>query len=165
MRNNRAISKKANSAGVAFENVIQIAIDNYKKRGIANIRKANVPVKMVRDKTGAVVPVRVNNAEPDYYGSIGGKFLCFEAKSVARDYIEIGNRGIKEHQKTALIDSYYSGEISFLLIEFREGGAIYRVNSGILIDAMRERIHICEMFPWHFQVGNSHPLDFLAGLY
>lgn len=165
MRNNKTIGKKSNNAGIAFENVIQIAIDNYKKKGIANIRKANVPVKMVRDKSGAVIPVRVNNAEPDYYGSIGGKFLCFEAKSIAGDYITIGNRGLKEHQKAALIDSYRSGEISFLLIEFREHKEIYRISSGILLDAMRERIHIHDMIRCDKKIINTHPLDFLAGLY
>lgn len=112
--------------GRAFEDRIDAAMAEYKRRGIALIDKTPEPMRIIqRLDGGKFVGVFAKKAQPDYKGvKKGGKTMIFEAKYTSGDRL----------QKSAVTDSQYEymirasnlGAECFILAGFKTGNA-YRI--------------------------------------
>lgn len=104
--------------GVLLEDLIELANQQYRKKGIAVIHK--VPSKWIpiRNGKGKIVSAKIDEkAAVDFIGRYGGTPIAFDAKSVAKDdkwYF----RFMPDHQFEFLKDWHKDGAKSFLLIGF-----------------------------------------------
>lgn len=111
------VSSYANR-GVAFEELIELANNQYRNKGIAVIHK--VPSKWIpiRNNKGKVVTAKIDEkASVDFIGKYGDIPIAFDAKSISKDnrwYFRL----MPEHQVEFLRDWNTEGSLSFVLLGF-----------------------------------------------
>lgn len=109
--------------GMGFEAALNYTNELYDARGIAVINKRPTPIKVTSVKNGKVIGYFESPSTVDYDGTIRGRSIVFEAKSVAGDRFPFKN--LHNHQAEYLFKQARHGAISFLLVEFRKSDEIY----------------------------------------
>ena len=88
------------NTGSDFQKMLEAVFEGYEKRGIAKLRKVEMPVKVFGPPQKRKV-VFLENPWLDYAGTwteIGGRMLIIEAKSTESKRLEIGEGGITANQ-------------------------------------------------------------------
>ena len=88
------------STGSEFQKLLEAVFEGYEKRGMARLRKVEMPVKVFGPPQKRKV-VFLENPWLDYAGTwteLGGRMLIIEAKSTEGQRLEIGEGGITSKQ-------------------------------------------------------------------
>lgn len=110
--------------GMAFEELLNIANQQYKQRGIALINKRPTPVKVLKSKgTQVLKGFYETKSTVDYDGIYNGQAIAFEAKSVQGKRFDLKN--IHPHQLNYLENASKHGATTFFLIEFRDTHQVF----------------------------------------
>lgn len=123
-----SIQGKQNRAqGLAFENIVSSACEQYRQEGLAHIEKTPEPMKVigvVNRNMGHFKAVFEKPAQPDFKGTMaGGRAVCFDAKSTEADRIQ--QKVVTQEQWDALDLHERMGAWCFILVCL--GDVYYRV--------------------------------------
>jgi recombination protein U len=119
--------------GMAFENLINLANEFYKRNNIAIIDKIATPMKVIRRSKGnyrseIVSAFFEKKSTVDYGGMIlGGRSLAFEAKSTQNKTLFRIDM-LEQHQKEFLLRQSEMGGIAFVLVDFALLNEVYRIS-------------------------------------
>lgn len=112
--------------GSAFEDVINMTNEQYRKEGLALIQKIPTPIKPIEiDSEKHVIKLAYfdQKSTVDYIGVMGGIPICFDAKECGKKSLPFSN--IHPHQVAFMDDFSKQGGISFLLVHFTDYGETY----------------------------------------
>lgn len=128
----RRIKISQGNRGMAFENMLERANDQYDKADIAVINKLPTPVKVIRLRMGRIIDgVYDKKSTVDYKGTYKGRSIYFEAKStIETTRFDLNN--IHLHQVEYLEKVQRHGAICFFLIEFSKKGEVYFVTLPVI---------------------------------
>jgi recombination protein U len=119
-------SMSQGNRGMAFEMMLNLINQMYRKQKIALVNKRPTPVKVLKSKGTKVLSGYYEAPSTvDYDGIYRGRPIVFEAKSVGVDRFDLKN--LHQHQFDYLqwVDNH--GGISFVLIEFRTTKQVFFV--------------------------------------
>lgn len=104
--------------GQAFEQLVNIANEQYRRAGVALIHKRPTPVRVLKSKgTQVLLGFYEAKSTVDYDGVYRGRAIYFEAKST-RERNRFRLDLIREHQLKHMEEAERCGAICFFLIEF-----------------------------------------------
>lgn len=112
--------------GSAFEEVLNITNEKYRKDGLALIQKIPTPIKPIEiDQERRTISLAYfeQKSTVDYIGVMGGIPICFDAKECGKKSLPFSN--IHPHQVSFMSDFDQQGGIAFLLVHFTEYGETY----------------------------------------
>ena len=112
--------------GSAFEEVLNITNEKYRKDGLALIQKIPTPIKPIEiDQERRTISLAYfeQKSTVDYIGVMGGIPICFDAKECGKKSLPFSN--IHPHQVSFMSDFDQQGAIAFLLVHFTEYGETY----------------------------------------
>lgn len=122
--------------GMGFEELINYVNDQYKAKGIANIKKISTPWKVVRNGTRIINAFPEGPSTVDYMGDWEGRSICFEAKSTENETrLPFGN--FEEHQ-IEFIRSWKG--IAFALVHFESHNETYLIDRLSLLRMWDEQM-------------------------
>ncbi len=107
--------------GSAFEELINMTNEQYRKEGLALIQKIPTPIKPIEidsDKHVIKLAYFEQKSTVDYIGVMGGIPICFDAKECGKKSLPFSN--IHPHQVAFMSDFSEQGGISFLLVHFTD---------------------------------------------
>lgn len=107
--------------GDAFEEVINLTNEKYRKEGLALIQKIPTPIKPIEiDSSRHVITLAYfdQKSTVDYIGVMAGIPICFDAKECGKKSLPFSN--IHPHQVEFMSDFNDQGGISFLLVHFTD---------------------------------------------
>lgn len=107
---------RSKAVGDLFEQLIDMACNQYKRKKIALIEKTPEPMKPIKSLgAGKFVAHFEKQAQPDYKGTCkGGRSIVFEAKHTDKDRIEQSR--VTDEQRDALNLHFDMGAICFVLV-------------------------------------------------
>ncbi len=114
-------NRESSRRGQAFESLIMLQCDLYKKQGIAVIDKTPEPFRVSRKTGNGMFEGRFTKtkAQPDFQGTLkGGRSVLIEAKSTSKD--RIGFQVLTEHQRDLLEQHSEAGAVCLVLCEIGE---------------------------------------------
>ena len=120
--------------GSVFEELINLTIEQYEKRGIALIQKIPTPIKPVEfDQKARTIKLAYfeQKSTVDYIGVMQGIPLCFDAKETARKSLPFDN--IHPHQVEFMKKFHEQGGIAFLLVHFTKDDSYYLLPVEVLV--------------------------------
>jgi len=166
------VRHRQGNRGMAFEQLINLANNQYKTKGLALINKRATPVKVLKSKgTQVLRGFYEAKSTVDYDGVYNGRAITFEAKSVSGKRFDLKN--IHDHQLQYLENAEKHGAVSFLLIEFRDTKEIFFTPLSMIRlavkrakDGGRKSIPIDEFQVYATEVnqGRGVALDYLAAV-
>ncbi|MEH7536400.1 Holliday junction resolvase RecU [Bacillus toyonensis] len=113
--------------GMAFEMLINLANEMYRRGQVALINKRPTPVKVLKSKGGRVLNGFYEaKSTVDYDGVYKGRAIAFEAKSTEKD-TRFDLKNIAQHQLDYLEKAERMGAICFFLIEFSKDKSVFAV--------------------------------------
>jgi recombination protein U len=149
--------------GMGLEKLINLANDQYAKKGIANIKKVSTPWKVIRKGPKIVNAFPEGPSTVDYMGEARGIAICFEAKQTKSKTSFPLKNNFESHQIEFMRS--WQGQ-KFALIEFTEHNEIYYLPWIHLLNWWNsdERKSIPYSFfqqRWLVHQGNGIVLDYL----
>ena len=132
----------AANRGMALENDLNLSNEYYRDANLAIITKRPTPIKVVKvDYTNEPKIIEAffeKQSTTDYNGVYKGRYIDFEAKSVAgKTRFPLAN--ITSYQFKHLEEVIAHGGIAFFIIEFRGHDEVYLLDAKILLDAYYEK--------------------------
>ena len=113
--------------GDQFEEIINYVNQVYKAKEIALIQKIATPMKPVRRGSKIVSAYYEEKSTLDYIGVYRGIAIAFDSKETSNKN-NFPLRNIKEHQVRFMAEWEKNGGVSFLLINFKSKGKVYRLS-------------------------------------
>ncbi len=107
--------------GSAFEEVLNMTNEQYRKEGLALIQKIPTPIKPIeidQEKRTIKLAYFEQKSTVDYIGVMGGIPICFDAKECGKKSLPFSN--IHPHQVEFMQDFDRQGGLAFLLVHFTE---------------------------------------------
>ena len=112
--------------GSGLEELINIANETYREKGLALVQKIPTPITPIEieNKTKRITLAYFNQKSTvDYIGVVQGIAVCFDAKECSGTGFSLAN--IHLHQYKFMEEFEKQGGISFLIINFIKKGEIY----------------------------------------
>lgn len=163
--------KMANK-GVFLENMLEFTNEVYKNRGIANVQKIPIPIKILKESKGKIVNgYREKKSTVDYRGTISpGIPVSFDAKETA-DEEGLPMANIIDHQIDFMRQAMGIGEITFLICYMSKFNKTYYIPGETVIEKWDlwqankgkigfNTIYIQDMIP--LNSGRGVPIDYEA---
>ncbi|MGE7891073.1 Holliday junction resolvase RecU [Bacillus cereus] len=123
--------------GMAFEILINLANEMYKRGGVALINKRPTPVKVLKSKGSRVLNGFYEaKSTVDYDGVYKGRVIAFEAKSTEKD-TRFDLKNIAQHQLDYLEKAEKMGAICFFLIEFSKDKSVFVLPLSVIQSYVR----------------------------
>lgn len=123
--------------GMAFEMLINLANEMYRRGGVALINKRPTPVKVLKSKGGRVLNGFYEaKSTVDYDGVYKGRAVAFEAKST-QSLTRFDLSNIAQHQLDYLEKAEKMGAICFFLIEFSKDQTVFLVPASVIQSYVR----------------------------
>lgn len=120
----KAYSPSHANRGAVLERLIDMTNNQYRNKGVADIRKIPTPVQIQSNVQGKVRGYVTKGEWVDYAGVIDGRALIFDAKETTiRTSFPLDN--ISEHQYELLKSWHQKGAQSFLLVSFTKLDEVY----------------------------------------
>lgn len=107
--------------GSAFEEMLNMTNEQYRKEGLALIQKIPTPIKPIEiDQEKRVIRLAYfeQKSTVDYIGVMGGIPICFDAKECGKKSLPFSN--IHPHQVAFMQDFDRQGGLAFLLVHFTQ---------------------------------------------
>lgn len=105
--------------GSAFEELLNMTNEQYRKENLALIQKIPTPIKPIEiDQEKRVIKLAYfeQKSTVDYMGVMGGISICFDAKECGKKSLPFSN--IHSHQVEFMKDFDQQGGLAFLLVHF-----------------------------------------------
>ena len=105
--------------GSAFEELLNMTNEAYRKEGLALIQKIPTPIKPIEiDQEKRVIKLAYfeQKSTVEYIGVMGGIPICFDAKECGKKSLPFSN--IHPHQVAFMKDFDKQGGLAFLLVHF-----------------------------------------------
>ncbi len=159
--------------GSAFEEIINLTNEEYKKREVAIIQKIPTPITPVEfDKVHGQITLAYfdKRSTVDYIGVVQGLAICFDAKETMEKRLPLQN--IHAHQVDFMQHFEKQGGIAFLLVHFAPADEYYYLPFAIMKkywdDAQnggRKSIPY-SVFEEKFRLypSDGYPLNYLEGI-
>lgn len=120
--------------GRALEEMVQMTLDGYRKRGIAVIHKIPTPW-VVRRKRGLITGAfPAKKSSVDFFGVWRGRAVAFDAKETS-EKSRFPLKSVPDHQLTFLSDWERAGGMAGVLVWFRRARRIFWVPAKTLTRA------------------------------
>ncbi|MBO6158775.1 MAG: Holliday junction resolvase RecU, partial [Firmicutes bacterium] len=107
--------------GSAFEDLLNLTNEQYRKEGLALIQKIPTPIKPIeidQEKRTISLAYFEQKSTVDYIGVMGGIPICFDAKECGKKSLPFSN--IHPHQVAFMSDFDAQGGLAFLLVHFTD---------------------------------------------
>lgn len=117
MKNVSSIRRSHANRGTLLEKMIDTTNKQYRRKGVADIRKIPAPVKIIRAKGGRVVGHVQKGEWVDYVGVYEGRAIAFDAKETSsKTSFPLSN--LTGHQYELLKSWHGKGAKAFLVVSF-----------------------------------------------
>ena len=127
----KAYSPSHANRGAGLERLIDMTNQQYRNKGVADIRKIPTPVQITSNRAGKVTGHTMKGEWVDYVGVRDGKTIVFDAKETSiRTSFPLDN--ISEHQYQLLSSWHKQGAWAFLLVQFTKHDEVYLLPVGLL---------------------------------
>ncbi|MEK4403474.1 Holliday junction resolvase RecU [Sporosarcina sp. FSL K6-6792] len=117
--------------GAGLERLIDMTNQQYRNKGVADIRKIPTPVQIQSNVRGKVTGYITKGEWVDYAGVHNGGAIVFDAKETSSK-TSFPLENISEHQYELLESWWLKGAHSFLLVSFTKLDEVYRLPFGVL---------------------------------
>lgn len=117
-------SRSHANRGAAFEQMIDMTNNQYRNKGVADIRKIPTPVKIMSNNRGQVKGYTQKGELVDYFGVTDGRAIAFDAKQT-NERTSFPLKNVSEHQYELLRSWHQKGAQSFLIVSFAKLDEIY----------------------------------------
>lgn len=107
---------KAN-LGKQLERLLDMAHNQYRNKGVADIRKVPTPVQITGNNRGNIKGYVTKGEWVDYVGVFNGKAIVFDAKET-NSATSFPLRNVSDHQYQLLKSWDAKGAVAFLIIQF-----------------------------------------------
>lgn len=120
----RAYSRSHANRGAQLERLVDMTNNQYRNKGVADIRKVPTPVQIQSNVRGKVTGYTQKAEWVDYSGVHDGRAIVFDAKETSnRTSFPLNN--ISEHQYELLKSWHQKGAHAFLLVSFKKHDEVY----------------------------------------
>ncbi|EGQ21096.1 recombination protein U [Sporosarcina newyorkensis 2681] len=117
-------SRSHANRGAVLERLIDMTNQQYRNKGVADIRKIPTPVQIQSNNKGRVTGYTQKGEWVDYSGVFDGRAIIFDAKETSnKTSFPLNN--ISAHQFDLLKSWHQKGAQSFLLVSFTKLDEIY----------------------------------------
>ena len=120
----KAYSPSHANRGAVLERLIDMTNQQYRNKGVADIRKIPTPVQIQSNRAGKVTGYTMKPEWVDYSGVHDGRAIVFDAKETSSK-TSFPLENISEHQYELLKSWHQKGAWSFLLVSFTKLDEIY----------------------------------------
>lgn len=110
--------------GAGLERLIDMTNQQYRNKGVADIRKIPTPVQIQSNRAGKVTGYTMKPEWVDYSGVHDGRAIVFDAKETSSK-TSFPLENISEHQYELLKSWHQKGAQSFLLVSFTKWDEVY----------------------------------------
>ncbi|MET3657866.1 Holliday junction resolvase RecU [Sporosarcina psychrophila] len=117
--------------GAVLERLIDMTNQQYRNKGVADIRKIPTPVQIQSNVRGKVTGYTQKPEWVDYAGVHDGRAVVFDAKETSSK-TSFPLENISEHQYELLKSWHQKGAQSFLLVSFTKLDEVYMLPFKIL---------------------------------
>lgn len=120
----KTYSRSHANRGAVLERLIDMTNNQYRNKGVADIRKIPTPVQITGNNRGRVTGYTQKGEWVDYVGIHDGRTIVFDAKETSiRTNFPLDN--ISDHQYDLLKSWHEKGAQSFLIVSFKKHDEIY----------------------------------------
>lgn len=120
----KAYSRSHANRGAQLERLVDMTNNQYRNKGVADIRKVPTPVKITGHQGNKITGHTKKGEWVDYVGIRDGRTIVFDAKETSnRTSFPLSN--ISEHQYELLKSWHQKGAHAFLLVSFTKLDEIY----------------------------------------
>ncbi|KAA0944099.1 Holliday junction resolvase RecU [Sporosarcina sp. ANT_H38] len=124
-------SRSHANRGAVLERLIDMTNQQYRNKGIADIRKIPTPVQIQSNVRGKITGYITKGEWVDYSGVWNGKAVVFDVKETSsKTSFPLDN--ISEHQFQLLKSWREKGAWAFLLVSFTKHDEVYLLPVGLL---------------------------------
>lgn len=116
--------------GMLLERIIDMANNNYRNAGVADVRKVPAPVKIMNVKGKTITGHLERPTWVDYSGVYQGTSIIFDAKETSKTSFPMDN--LSEHQYRLLESWAEKGAIAFLIVYFSKFDKYYFLPFSVL---------------------------------
>lgn len=113
----KTYSRSHANRGAVLERLIDMTNNQYRNKGVADIRKVPTPVQITGNKAGKVTSYTQKGEWVDYVGIIESRTIVFDAKETS-ERTKFPLKNISEHQYELLKSWHQKGAHAFLLVSF-----------------------------------------------
>ncbi|WP_342538360.1 Holliday junction resolvase RecU [Sporosarcina sp. FSL K6-1540] len=110
--------------GAGLERLIDMTNQQYRNKGVADIRKIPTPVQIQSNRAGKVTGYTMKPEWVDYSGVHDGRAIVFDAKETSSK-TSFPLENISGHQYELLKSWHQKGAQSFLLVSFTKVDEVY----------------------------------------
>lgn len=120
----KTYSRTHANRGAGLERLIDLTNQQYRNKGVADVRKIPTPVQIQSNVRGKVTGYITKGEWVDYSGVHDGRAIAFDAKETSsKTSFPLDN--ISEHQYELLKSWHQKGAQSFLLVSFTKLDEVY----------------------------------------
>lgn len=120
----KTYSRTHANRGAQLERLIDLTNQQYRNKGLADIRKIPTPVQIQSNVRGKVTGYTMKPEWVDYSGVHDGRAIVFDAKETSSK-TSFPLENISEHQYELLKSWHGQGASAFLLIQFTKHQEVY----------------------------------------
>lgn len=153
--------------GSKLESMINITIDDYRKKKLALIQKIPTPITPIKinsQKGQITLAYFDKKSTVDYIGIVQEIAVCFDAKESKTDKFPLSN--IHKHQYDFMKDFESQGGASFLLIYFEKHDVVYYMRFSELSKFWKKTYFTFDDLDERYMINvkNKIKVDFLPKL-
>ena len=127
----KTYSRTHANRGAVLERLIDLTNQQYRNKGVADVRKIPTPVQIQSNVRGKVTGYTQKPEWVDYSGVHDGRAIVFDAKETSsKTSFQLEN--ISEHQFELLKSWQQKGAQSFLLVSFTKLDEVYLLPTKLL---------------------------------
>ncbi|WP_153732733.1 Holliday junction resolvase RecU [Sporosarcina obsidiansis] len=124
-------SRSHANRGAVLERLIDMTNQQYRNKGVADIRKVPTPVQIQSNIRGKVTGYTQKGEWVDYSGVFDGRAVIFDAKETSnKTSFPLNN--ISDHQFDLLKSWHQKGAQAFLLVSFTKLDEVYLLSFKVL---------------------------------
>ncbi len=120
----KTYSRSHANRGAVLERLIDMTNQQYRNKGVADVRKIPTPVQIQSNVRGKVTGYTQKPEWVDYSGVHDGRAIVFDAKETSSK-TSLPLENISEHQYELLKSWHQKGAQSFLLVSFTKLDEVY----------------------------------------
>lgn len=124
-------SRSHANRGAVLEQIIDMTNNQYRNKGVADIRKIPTPVQITSNNRGRVTGFTQKGEWVDYSGVYDGRAIIFDAKQT-NERTSFPLKNISSHQYELLKSWHQKGARSFLLVSFSKLDEVYLLPFKVL---------------------------------
>lgn len=127
----QSYSRTHANRGAVLERMIDMTNQQYRNKGVADIRKIPTPVKIMSNNRGQVKGYTQKGELVDYFGVADGRAIAFDAKQT-NERTSFPLKNVSEHQYELLKSWHQKGAQAFLIVSFAKLDEIYLLPFKVL---------------------------------